>query len=132
MTKEEKVAYWLDIADYDMDTAKAMYDTGRWLYVGFMCHQVVEKVLKAYWSQMREDIPPYTHNHKQLAVGCGLYDVMTESQKDFIATIAAFNIQARYPEYKEQLLKVLNKSTCRDVIEQTNELQLWIRKRLSK
>ncbi|MCR5849431.1 MAG: HEPN domain-containing protein [Bacteroidaceae bacterium] len=44
MTKEEKVRYWLDIADYDFDTAKAMHQTGRWLYVAFMCHQVIEKM----------------------------------------------------------------------------------------
>lgn len=43
MTKEEKVAYWLDIADYDIDTAEAMYKTKRWLYVAFMCHQSIEK-----------------------------------------------------------------------------------------
>lgn len=46
MTKEEKVRYWLDIANYDLDTAEAMYQTGRWLYVAFMCHQVIEKTLK--------------------------------------------------------------------------------------
>lgn len=28
-------AYWLDIADYDLETAEAMYSTGRWLYVAF-------------------------------------------------------------------------------------------------
>ena len=38
-----KVAYWLDIADYDLDTAEAMYQTGRRLYVAFMCHQTIEK-----------------------------------------------------------------------------------------
>ena len=27
MTREEKVAYWLDIADYDLETAEAMYKT---------------------------------------------------------------------------------------------------------
>ena len=39
----DKVAHWLDIADYDLDTAEAMYQTGRRLYVAFMCHQVIEK-----------------------------------------------------------------------------------------
>ena len=43
MTKDEKVQYWLDIAKYDIDTAEAMHQTGRWLYVAFMCHQVIEK-----------------------------------------------------------------------------------------
>ena len=29
----DKTTYWLDIADYDLDTAEAMHQTGRWLYV---------------------------------------------------------------------------------------------------
>ena len=29
----DKVAYWLDIADYDLETANAMLITRRWLYV---------------------------------------------------------------------------------------------------
>lgn len=37
MTSKEKVHYWLDIAAYDIETAEAMYQTGRWLYVAFMC-----------------------------------------------------------------------------------------------
>ncbi len=41
----DKTAYWLDIADYDLDTAEAMHQTGRWLYVAFMCHQVIKKTL---------------------------------------------------------------------------------------
>ena len=28
----DKVKYWLDIADYDFETAEAMYSTRRWLY----------------------------------------------------------------------------------------------------
>lgn len=39
---ERTVAYWLDLADYDLETAEAMHKTKRWLYVAFMCHQVIE------------------------------------------------------------------------------------------
>lgn len=130
MTREEKVQYWIDIADYDLETAEAMYNTGRWLYVAFMCHQVIEKTLKAYWTAKRDDNPPYIHNHKRLAEGCGLYELMTDEQKDFIATISTFNIQARYPEYKDQLARALTKSVCRHVIDTTKELKQWIEKKL--
>ena len=44
-----RVRYWIDLAKYDLETAKAMNLTKRYLYVGFMCHQVMEKVLKAYY-----------------------------------------------------------------------------------
>ena len=72
MTKEEKVVYWLDIADYDIETAEAMYNSGRWLYVGFMCHQVIEKTLKAYWCGTQPEDPPYTHNLVLLSDKTGL------------------------------------------------------------
>lgn len=47
MNRKEKIAYWLDIADYDLGTAKAMMDANRYLYVIFMCQQAVEKIIKA-------------------------------------------------------------------------------------
>ena len=130
MTQEEKVQYWLDIANYDLETAEDLYKSKRWLYVAFMCHQVIEKTLKAYWSAKREDIPPYIHNHKRLAEGCGLYEQFSEEHKDFINAISTYNIQARYPEYKEQLARVLTASTCRYVIDTTKELQSWIKQKL--
>jgi len=44
---DEKIRYWLDISEYDLATAGAMLKTERYLYVGFMCHQAIEKILKA-------------------------------------------------------------------------------------
>ncbi len=45
----DKVEYWIDLAIYDLETAKAMLKSKRYLYVGFMCNQVVEKMFKAYY-----------------------------------------------------------------------------------
>ncbi len=67
MTNEEKVKYWTDIANYDIETAKAMLASERYLYVGFMCHQAVEKMLKAYFTKAKEDTSPFIHNLKTLA-----------------------------------------------------------------
>lgn len=36
-------SYWFESAEYDLQTAHAMLDTQRLLYVGFMCHQAVKK-----------------------------------------------------------------------------------------
>jgi HEPN domain-containing protein len=58
MTNREKILYWVNLADYDMITAQTMLDGGRYLYVGFMCHQVVEKIFKAYYSKMKAETPP--------------------------------------------------------------------------
>jgi len=45
---ESKIRYWIEISDYDLETAEAMYHSKRYLYVGFMCHQTIEKAFKAY------------------------------------------------------------------------------------
>ena len=126
----DKVAYWIDIADYDMETAEAMYRTGRWLYVAFMCHQVIEKTLKAYWCSTQPNDPPYTHNHMRLADGCGLYDLMSDEQRDFLDTITDYNIESRYPDDKAALSQTLTPQLCRQIIDTTKQLQQWIKDRL--
>ena len=126
----DKVAYWIDISDYDMETAETLYNGGRWLYVAFMCHQVIEKMLKAYWCGTQSTEPPYTHNLTRLSEGCGLDAEMNEDQIDIIETLIPMNIQARYPEYKEQLAQMLTKENCRVIIDETKALQQWIKNRL--
>lgn len=58
----DRVKYWTEIADYDLGTAETLYEGGRWLYVAFMCHQAIEKTLKAYWCSTQPNDPPFTHN----------------------------------------------------------------------
>lgn len=45
----EKIRYWIDLAEYDLETARVMLTGKRFLYVGFMCHQAIEKILKGYY-----------------------------------------------------------------------------------
>ena len=126
ITREEKVAYWLDLADYDIETAEGLFIVKRWLLVGFMCHQVIEKTLKAYWCKTQADDPPYIHNLMQLSVRSGLFEEMSPEQQKTIAQLMPMNIEARYPEYKEQLLKRMTEEFCRQLIDDTKELQKWI------
>ena len=112
MDRQEKINYWLEIADYDFETANVMLEGKRFLYVGFMCHQTIEKVLKAYYSSKFDEVPPLIHNLKHIAVKVGIYDLLSEEQKDIIDLLIPLNIEARYPTYKEQLLKSLSFVKC--------------------
>ncbi len=53
MTPEEKVEHWLNIAEYDLEPAMAMQNSGRYLYTVFMCQQALEKLLKALYIQQK-------------------------------------------------------------------------------
>lgn len=118
------------MSDYDFDTAKAMLATKRYLYVGFMCHQVIEKILKAYWNKVLEEPPLKIHSLSRLAERSGLDKDMSEIQLDFIDKLEPLNIEARYPSYKERLLKSLTTDHCQELIEQTELLRTWIKNKL--
>ena len=126
MTREEKVQYWLSLVAEDLDLGEFLCQNGRWLYAAFMCHQVIEKVLKAYWTATREDVPPYIHEHKRLAELCGLYQQMTSEQRRFLQEIRLMNIEARYPDYKRSIANMLNEEKTRQIVEQTKQMQQWI------
>lgn len=127
---KDKTRYWVEMSDYDFDTAKAMYETKRYLYVGFMCHQVIEKMLKAYWSNVLEEPPLKIHSLSRLAEKSGVDKDMSDDQLDFIDELEPLNIEARYPSYKERLMRSLNNERCKDLLKLTNELRIWISSRL--
>ena len=126
----EKSTYWIEIADYDLETAKAMLTSKRYLYVGFMCHQVIEKTIKAYYSSTKEDVPPYSHNLKNLAEKCDLLPLFSDEQLDFIEELFPMNIEARYPTHKEKMFKLLTPQKCEEIIKQTETLFQWIKLQL--
>lgn len=124
------VSYWIDLADYDLQTAQAMLATGRYVYVGFMCHLAIEKLLKACYVHMIGDSPPRIHNLSRLASLSGVYLDMDDSQRDFLEVIAPMNIEARYPTDRDMLLESLTAERCESLIVQTGRLSEWIKKRL--
>lgn len=127
----KKVQYWMEMAEYDLETAKVMLEGRRFLYVGFMCHQTIEKILKGYYVSAKNENPPYTHNLTFLTKQAGLYEDLTEAQKDFIDLIEPLNMEARYPTHKEKLMQALDYQRCREILHKTEELFRWIKRQLS-
>ena len=67
MASEDIARKWFEQVDEDIETAETLFKTGHWLYIGFLCHQAVEKLVKGYWLACRDDEPIYLHNHFRLA-----------------------------------------------------------------
>jgi HEPN domain-containing protein len=127
---DSKVKYWIDLSDYDLETAEAMLQSKRFLYVGFMCHQAIEKAFKAMYTSRSSKTAPYSHSLSYLAKQGSFYDMLSEEQKTFLDQVEPLNIEARYPSHKERLLQSLTESKCRELISHTKEIQQWIKQRL--
>jgi len=124
----EKYTYWIEMSEYDIGAAQAMLDSKRYLYVGFMCHQAIEKALKAIF--VRDCSPetlPYIHNLAKLADTSGIYTKMTDEQKDFLDELGPLNVEARYPEEKDKFFARMTPDYCESLLSMTKELFEWLK-----
>ena len=126
----DKVEYWSELSDYDLDTAQAMYDAGRWLYVGYMCHQTLEKIFKAFWCSRKDEPAPFSHNLINIAQSCGLAQMLSDEHKAFVSLVMPLNIEARYPSHKQALGESLSQERCSELIAKTREMQQWVKTKL--
>ena len=130
MTNEEKVQHWVNMADRDIEAAewnsKGKYN----LHAGYLCHQAVEKLLKARFVKIKEETPPYTHDLFRLAELTGLFDMMSDEQKDFLAELDPLQIKARYQEYKDAVEEKMTDETTQEILTKTKELVTWIKQKI--
>lgn len=56
------VKSWVDASRYDLETARAMLQARRYLYVLFKCQQALEKLLKAHVTARTAKFPPRIHS----------------------------------------------------------------------
>ena len=118
--KRERIDYWIALSEYDLVVARALFDKGHYLYVGFMCHQSIEKMLKA--CCVNNDLtPPPIHKLDKLLDMSGLRTALTEDQFDLIDELTPLNIQARYPVHKDAIYKLVGKSKAVEILARTEE-----------
>mgnify|MGYP000076624254 CR=1 FL=1 len=120
---------WLAQAEYDMETARAMYLAGRYIYTLFMCHLALEKILKAYVVERTKETPPKTHNLiTLLRIG---NPRLSQEYKEFIASIAAMGVTTRYPGSLDRALKRYTKEVAREFLEKTQEVFTCLKRGIS-
>jgi HEPN domain-containing protein len=114
------IKYWIDSSDDDYDTMIAMFDSKRYSWSMFVGHLMIEKLLKALYVKTNNDYPPYIHNLIRLSEKCSLD--LDEEQRLFFATVTAFNLNARYDDYKLSFQK-----TCTPDFTAIKEKRKWIK-----
>ena len=127
MTTEEKINYWIKISDEDLKVAGTLLKNHYYLYTAFMCHQVIEKIFKAGYEKLKNDTPPYIHKLSSIALQAGFIDKLTDVQLSFIFKLEPLNIEARYPNYKNEIASQLDDKECKNIFEYTKMLQQWVK-----
>ena len=115
---------WAEQARYDLDTARAMLDNGRLLYVVFCCQQAVEKMLKGVIAHRSDELPPRLHNLMRLAKHAALE--VEERRADFLRELSAYYIQTRYPEEIEAASREISQEMAHEMLVETEETMRWL------
>ena len=129
---KDKTLYWLELCDDDLITAKALLNSLRFLHMGFFCNMIVEKALKAVITENTDAIPPKIHDLEKLAKLGDIFDKLSEEQFELIDKVMPLQIEARYPEYKDKIVKTLSEEYCEKLLNETEEFLCWIKQRLEK
>jgi len=118
---------WFRQAAYDLDTAEAMFKSGRYIYTVFMCHLSIEKALKGLYAKKFQKDPPKTHDLIYLNKMIELK--LPEDIEEFLDDLNDLSVPARYPDKLKNLLKQYKRDKTKKVLNKVKELLLWLTKK---
>ena len=129
MTKFEHIKYWIDTAENDWQIVFKLFDSKDYLYSLFFSHLTIEKLTKAIWVKNNvENYPPKTHNILYI-LEKGEFQ-LNDDQKDFLLTLNNFQLEGRYPDYKQNIYKICTKEYTETMIEKSKNFRECILKNL--
>lgn len=118
------VESWLEQSRYDLETASAMQNSGRYLYVLFCCQQAVEKALKALVVKRTGQFPPRLHALVRLAEAAGMH--LSDDHAQLLRELSSYYIQTRYPEEVSALSASITRPQSSRILSQTEETIQWL------
>lgn len=128
MKTEDLINFWVKGSGEDIKTAESLFRSKRYHHCLFFCRLFVEKILKALVAKATGKPAPYGHKLTKLAK---LTEVgFTNEQLDLLDEITAFNIEARYNDYKFRFYKKATKNYTQAYFQRAKEVYLWLRKKV--
>jgi len=116
---------WLGLSAYDLEVAKDLLKSERYVYAVFMCHLSTEKLLKAAVVEFTEqDPPPKIHILRRLSEIASL--TLTDEQTRFLVELTLQQQRTRYPEDIVELGKVYTREYAERLLQQTEEFRAWL------
>ncbi len=128
MNENEIVKNWSDASKQDLETADILFENKKYHHALFFCHLSIEKYLKAIIIRTTKTAPPLIHDLVRLAEKTDIK--LTNKIKNELADISAFNIQARYDDYKLSFYKKANKRFTAKYLKMTKEILIWLNEHL--
>lgn len=122
------VRHWIDTSDEDYQTMLNLFESKSYGWSLFLGHILIEKLLKSYFVSKNKKHAPFTHNLYRLAELCELE--LTDEYADWFDKITAFNINARYDDYKKEFYSMCTAEFTSEWIGKIKIIRSWIKQML--
>ncbi len=127
MGNEQKIIeYWSIASKQDFEAVEILFENKKYHHALFFCHLSIEKILKALIVKKTQEAPPLVHDLVRLAERTGIK--LSAPQKIELAEISAFNIEARYDDYKLSFFRKANKRFTSKYVNKTRKILTWLGK----
>jgi HEPN domain-containing protein len=125
MDLQSHIAYWMESAKHDLDTAETLFRSEKYTWCLFLGHLVLEKALKAIFVIDNDNAhPPRTHNLVKLM------QVSSIQVKDdvyiWLDEVNDFHLETRYPDFKRSFFKKCTRPFAEYHLNKIRETFLWI------
>lgn len=125
----EHIRRWIEQARAEIGAAEHSQSAGDYFVVALLCHQAVEKALKALFIVRYGQAPPKTHNLVRLGIELRLPDRF----RGFIADLAPVYVASRYPDATGEIpAGLFTEKETADMLDRTLEVVVWIEQRLGE
>jgi HEPN domain-containing protein len=122
-----EVKMWFEQAEDDFMSAKIIFDGEAYYVAVFLCHQAVEKGLKALYLKLNEGRIPRVHSLISLGQQVGA----PEKFHGYLRDLTPQYITTRYPDVASDLPKNLyDRSSALKWINKTETFFKWLRKQI--
>ena len=124
------IAYWLESAEYDLETGKTLLRSKRYPYALFFGHLAIEKLLKALIVKQTGEHSPFPHSLVMLARKSDLQ--IPEDMLDQLAEFMEFHTEARYPDAKMEFYRKCTKEFAKEKFAEIKKVYKWLQKKSEK
>lgn len=125
MDQEKQIQYWVAASELDWKTAEDIFDSNKnFHFCLFICHLVIEKLLKALVVKETNEHPIKTHNLLRLAEVAKIE--LATSDVQFLEELNQFQLDTRYPDEKFSLYKLATKDFTEERLNKTKKLRSWL------
>jgi HEPN domain-containing protein len=121
--------YWFTEAEDSLTVAGHLVEKGDYSYALFFAHLAIEKELKGLHAVKLGRHAPPIHNLLRLAKVVGVR--LNQQRTDALVQITAFNIEARYPDIKQDFRRRCTKEFTVEQMTIVQEMFEWLKSHLT-